>query len=139
MLGALAGAFLSLAFAHHRVVVALQRGSPAYEQLLERRLARGLDLTPDQRERFHQALVANIEQRKNLQLQLQPQIQELNQQTRREFRDILQPAQLAVLKQNLQDFRRRFGAPGIGRGGRSVDATNDAPSVDYAATNLAPE
>ena len=116
-LGILAGAFLSLAFVHHRVVVALQRGSPAYEQMLERRLSRGMDLTPDQRQRFHEALVANIEQRKNLQLQLQPQIQEINQATRREFRDILQPAQLATLKDNLQDFRRRFGSPGIGGGG----------------------
>jgi hypothetical protein len=139
VLGALAGAFISLAFVHHRVAVALERGSPAYEQMLERRLSRGLDLDVNQRQRFHDALTGNIEQRKRLQMQLQPQMQELNLETRRELRDILKPGQLATLRQNLQDFRRRFGSRGLGAGGRHLDALDEAPSTNYASTNLAPD
>jgi hypothetical protein len=137
-LGALAGAFGSLSFAHYRVAAALQRGSPAYEEFLERRLSRGLDLDPDQRERFHQALAANIEARKKLQAQLQPQIQVINLETRREFQDILKSGQLATLRQNLQDFRRRFGAPGLGLGPRTPNGQdNVAAPASPAATNAA--
>lgn len=140
VLGALAGAFIALSFAHHRIAVALQRGSPAYEEFLERRLSRGLDLDATQRERFHEALTANIDARKKLQAQLQPQIQVINLETRRELRDILKPGQLATLRRNMQDFRLRFGSPGFGVGGRPPDAQGAAaPSTNYASTNLAPE
>ena len=139
-LGAMAGAFVSLSLAQYRVAAALQRGSPAYEEFLERRLSRGLDLDPAQRERFHEALESNIEARKKLQAQLQPQIQQINQETRREFGDILKPEQLATLKKNLQDFRRRFGAPGLGVGPRAPNGQENAPPpTNYASTNLAPQ
>jgi len=138
LLGGAAGAFLALAWSHHRVTTLLQRDSPAFEQLLEHRLSHGLHLDPGQRERFHEALMANIEARKQLQKQLQPQIQVINLETRREFQEILTPDQLAALRQNLQDFRRRFGAPGLGGAGRPMDAPVP-PATNYAATNVAPE
>ena len=139
-LGALAGAFLALSLGHYRVAAALQRGSPAYEEFLERRLSRGLDLDPAQRERFHEALSANIEARKQLQAQLQPQIQVINLETRRELQGFLKPGQLTALKQNLQDFRRRFGAPGLGLGPpRTPYARENAvPPANSASTNVAP-
>jgi hypothetical protein len=138
VLGVLAGAFLSLAFMHHRVTLALERGSPAYEQFLERRLSRGLELDASQREKFHDVLIANIEQRKKLQVQLQPQMQELNLETHRELRGILKPDQMATLRENLQDFRHRFGSPGLGTGGRRRDALEE-PETNSSPALLAPE
>jgi hypothetical protein len=139
VLGCLAGAFLSLAVVHHRVVQMLQRGSPAYEQFLERRLSRGLHLDADQREKFHEALVANIEARKKIQLQvqpqIQPQIQEANEQTKQQLKTILQPGQLATLRQNIEDFRHRFGAPGLGGRGLIEEASSTTNTPPIASTN----
>ena len=81
--------------------------------------------------------MANIEERKKLQLQIQPQVQAVNMETRREFRDILTPDQLVTLQQNFQDFRKRFGAPGLG--GRAVDTQDNPPTNNYASTNVGPQ
>ena len=138
-LGCIAGVFLSLAVVHHRVVEMLQRGSPAYEQFLERRLSRGLHLDAGQREKFYEALVANIEARKKIQQQvqpqIQPQIQQVNEQTRQQIRGILQPEQLATLRQNIEDFRRRFGAPGLGGRGLTEEASSTTNTPPIAGTN----
>jgi uncharacterized membrane protein len=138
VLGGLAGGFLALSVAHRWEMKTLQRGSPEYEQFLERRLVRGLDLTADQREHFHEALVDNIEQRKRLQSFLQPQMQELNLQLGRAMRTNLKPDQLATFRQNLKDFRQRFGAPGIGTGKAPAAVDNSTPISGGASTNVAP-
>ena len=138
VLGALAGAFLALSIAHHRVTTLLQHGSPAYEQLLERRLGRGLHLDAIQRAQFHEALVENIEKRKQLQKQIQPQVQQINLETRTKLHAFLSLDQLEQLQRNLQDFRARFGAPGLNIGhpaATAADSTNGAPASSYAATN----
>jgi hypothetical protein len=136
LLGCLAGAFLCLAVVHHRVVDMLQKGSPAYEEFLERNLSRGLHLDPDQREQFHEALVANIKARKKLQdqvqPQIQPQIQEVNEQTRQQIKEVLKPEQMATLRHNIEEFRRRFGTPGLGGGrgfNREADDTTNTPPI----------
>jgi hypothetical protein len=133
VLGCLAGVFGSLAVVHHRVEVMLRRGSPAYEQLLERRLSRGLHLDPGQRERLHETFMTNIEERKKIQAQLQPQMRALTDQTRQQIKAILTPEQMQQFRHNLVEFRRRFGPAGLG-GARSPDkvaspamTTNPAP------------
>jgi uncharacterized iron-regulated membrane protein len=140
VLGLLAGSFLTLSLVHHRVVQMLQRGSPAYEQFLEKSLSRGLHLDAGQREKFHEALVANIEERKKIQQQvqpqIQPQIQQVNEQTRQEIRGILQPDQLATLRRNLEDFRRRFGTPGLGGAPREQEADSGTNVPPIAGTNV---
>jgi len=137
-LGCVAGIFLSLVIVHHRVVDMLQRGSPAYEQFLEKRLSHGLHLDADQREKFHEALVANIEARKKIQLQVQPQVQAANDQTRQQIRAILGEDQLVTLRQNIAEFRRRFGAPGIGGGALNKPAEAMTNSPPIAGTNVPP-
>jgi hypothetical protein len=138
-LGVAAGLSLGLIIMHQHVNAALRRESPAYEQLLERHLSRGLELDDGQRQRFHQALMANIEQRKQLQVQLQPQIQTLNFETRREIGSILNPQQLATFHHNLEDFRRRFGNAGLG-GGRGKDSASGGTNnvMPIGATNNVP-
>lgn len=133
-LGGVAGVLLAFIVVHHRVGQLMRPGSPAYEQMVERRLSRGLHLDADQRERFHAALAANIEARKKLQQQIQPQVQQLNLETRREMGAILSPGQRETFHRNLQDFRRRFGVPGLGGGpvqeNATIGATNAAPASD---------
>lgn len=136
ILGGVAGLLLSFIVVRHRVTELLRPGSPAYEQMLERRLSRGLHLDAGQRERFHEALIANIEARKKLQVQLQPQMQELNLETRRQLAIILTPEQRATFRQNMEEFRRRFGMPGLGvRGAERAAAEDNAPA---ASTNTPP-
>jgi uncharacterized protein YneF (UPF0154 family) len=136
-LGCVAGLFVGFIVMQRQVTVALQRGSPAYEQMLERRLSRGLHLNDDQRERFHEALANNIAARQQLQRQLMPQVQQLNLVTRDEIRSILRPDQLALFRKNMADFRGRFGSPGLGRFDRTAGGTNDAMPI--GATNDAPQ
>jgi hypothetical protein len=138
-LGCAAGVLVAFIVMRQHVTSVLQRDSPAYEQILERRLTRGLDLDESQRERFHEALTANIEARKSLQKQIQPQVQALNIQTRRELRSILKPEQFAIFRRNLEDFRRRFGSPGLG--GRGIDqAVGDTnAAMPVAGTNEVPQ
>jgi hypothetical protein len=141
VLGGLAGAFISLAVVHHRTTVILKRGSLAYEQMLEWHLSHGLNLDPGQRDRFHQAFMSNIEERKEIQAQIQPQMRTLNEQTGQEIRSILTPDQLLQFRHNLADFRRRFGAPGFNpralqSGSPSAQMTNEA--AGEIGTNSAP-
>jgi hypothetical protein len=137
-LGCVAGVFVAFIVMRQHVAALLQRDSPAYEQLLEHRLSRGLDLDATQRERFHNALISNIEARKSLQKELQPQVQALNLQIRQELRSILTPEQLVIFRRNMEDFRRRIGPPGLGgRGFDQAGGTNVAMPI--AGTNLAPQ
>jgi hypothetical protein len=137
-LGVAAGLFLGFIVMHQHVNAALRHDSPAYEQLLERRLSRNLHLDDGQRERFHQALMTNIEQRKQLQLQLQPQMQTLNQETRRELRSILNAQQLAIFRQNMEDFRRRFGGPSLGFRGAEPAAGSTNNVMPIGGTTNSP-
>ena len=143
-LGGLAGGFAALALVHHRTTVFLQRGSLAYEQLLERRLSRGLHLDADQRERFHETFMANIEARKKIQAGIQPQMRELNGETRQQLKSILTPEQVRQFRRNLTDFRLRFGSPGLSAPkSDSLDhpalTTNTVPEAEEIGTNQSPE
>lgn len=135
-LGCLAGLFLGFIVVHHRVVAVMQRGSPAYEQMLERRLSRGLHLDDGQRTRLHETLVANIEARKKLQAQLQPQLRALNLQTSRDLQSMFTPDQLATFQKNLVELRRRFASPGLGgrAGARATADNQSAPATNAPAT-----
>lgn len=130
-LGGLAGAFVSRAIVHHRTAVFLKRGSVAYEELLEDHLSRGLHLDADQRSRFHEIFMANIEERKRIQAQVQPQMRALNGQTTQQIRALLTPEQMQEFRHNIVEFRRRFGSPGLGGGGAKREAesslTNAVP------------
>ena len=138
VLGAVAGLLIGFIFMRHRMTAMVKRGSPAYEQFLERRLSRGLNLDEGQRARFHEVLVANIEARKKLQMQIQPQVQSLNLATKEQIRSMLTPQQLVTLRRNMEEFRSRFGARGLGNpaanhslnGNQLPEQTNAVPSEE---------
>ena len=134
-LGVLAGALISAVYFKHRTTVFFQRGTPAYVELLERRLTRGLDLDDIQRQQIHDAFLQNIEERKKLQFQIQPQVQQLNMETMRQIRGALHPEQLAAFRENLKKFRQQFGRPLPG-GHAPEEASPD--ELSGAPTNAAP-
>lgn len=95
--------------AYHQTVEFLQRGPEGAADVLERRLTRNLNLDPNQRQQIHACMLANVDQRKMLQLRIQPQVQMLNRQTLQQINSILQPDQREKLHENIELFRKRFG------------------------------
>jgi hypothetical protein len=124
-LGTLAGALIAAVIFKHRATVFFQRGSPAYVELLERRLTRGLALDDTQRQEIHESFLQNLEQRKKLQAEIQPQVQQLNHETMREIRSVLRPGQVEKFKDNLAEFRLRTGRPALNGRASNPDSTND--------------
>jgi len=120
--GWLAGVLSTSVFISHRVL-ALYRGGPAaVEQLLERRLTRGVGLDATQRQQIHGYVMENVNQRLQLQKQIQPQIQALNRQTLKEINAVLRPEQAEKFQANLDYFRMHAGRSFFNPG------TDDAPA-----------
>jgi hypothetical protein len=135
-LGVLAGALIAAVHFKHRATVFFQRGTPAYVELLEHHLTRGLALDDTQRQEIHEAFLQNIEERKKLQAQIQPQVQELNMGTMREIRSVLRPDQLATFRDNLAEFRQRTGRPALNT--RAMDQPSPEGVAGPPVTNAAP-
>ena len=141
LLGCAAGTLASSAFFIHRGAVFLQRGAPAYVDILERRLTRGLSLDATQKTQIHDAFMSNLEERKKLQLQIQPQVRDLNQQTFRQIKTILHPDQVEGFQKNLAELHRRLGRLGAATEGTEEGASAPSnaevttPAADKPATN----
>ena len=129
VLGWIAGALTSSIYFAHRANVFLQRGTPAFVELVERRLTRGLHLDAGQKAQVYDILMSNVTQRQELQKQIQPQVQRLNQESVRQIRAILHPDQLEAFRQNLEIWRLHHPRANLSP---ADNATNSAP-VD--ATN----
>ena len=127
--GWLAGVLSASVFIGHRAM-ALYRGGPAaVEQLLEKRLTRGVGLDATQRQQIHGYVMENVNQRLQLQKQLQPQIRALNQQTLKEIDAVLRPEQAEKFHANLDYFRMHAGRSFFNPGGEdspAAPATNSA-------------
>lgn len=119
--GWLAGALSASVFIGHRAL-ALYRGGPAVvEQTLEKRLMRGVGLDATQRQQVHGYVMENIDQRIQLQKQLQPQIRMFNRKTLGEIDAVLRPEQAEKFHANLEYFRMHAGRGFFGPG------ADDAP------------
>jgi len=108
ILGCLSGSLGTFVFVAHRTTVLLHRGAPAFAELVERRMTRHLDLDAAQKEKIQQFLVQNIDSRKQLQGQIQPDVQRLNFQTIQQIRSILRPDQARIFYDNLADYRKHL-------------------------------
>jgi hypothetical protein len=109
VLGCLTGVLGSGVFFAHRTTVFLQRGSAGYVELLEWRLTRNLDLDADQKEKIHGYFMENLSDRKQLQAQMQPSVQKVNQLMVQNIKSVLRPDQIRIFHQNLTEFRKRLG------------------------------
>jgi hypothetical protein len=109
ILGWLAGALCSWAFIHHRVIDLIHRGPEAVAEVLERRMGHNLNLDPAQKAQVHGFVLENLQQRRQLQKQIQPQIRTANQQMIKEIDGVLRPDQVQTLHENISEFKKRFG------------------------------
>jgi len=109
--------------AYHQTAEFLQRGPEGVTTLLERRMTHNLDLDATQREQIHACLMENVAQRRQLQLQIQPQVQMLNRQTLQQITALLRPEQREQFRENLVQFRKRFGKSPF-----NPNAENQSPS-----------
>lgn len=126
VLGCLTG-WLGSSVVHYRQAGQILRGNPeVIARLLERRMMGNLNLDQGQRVQIHGLLLQNLGQRKQLQSQIQPQVQALNQQTLRDIDAVLRPEQKERLHGNLEEFKRRFGKSPFNPSA-NVPASGEAP------------
>lgn len=133
ILGCIAG-WLGASVVHYRqTTLMLQRGPEATAELLENRMTRNLDLDAAQQQQIHTDFMENLRQRKLLQTQIQPQVQLLNRATMQQIMAILRPDQAEHFRQNVSQFRQRFG-----KGPFNPNAESPSPAVaqpEVGATN----
>ena len=108
VLGFASGVVGSAIFAQHRLADFLQHPGVALMKAMETRLTRGLALDANQTQQIHGYFLDNLRQHKQLQAQIQPQVQQLNHTTVQQIRAALHPDQQARFDQNLADLQKRF-------------------------------
>ena len=122
LFGCLSGVFLTGIVVHHKMQEFLKHPAVAVSAALEKRLTGNLDLDANQKQQVHQYFVENLEKRKEIQQQNQPQVQMLNRQTFMEINGVLRPDQTERFHQNIAEFRKHFGAAGL-----NPDTENQPP------------
>lgn len=119
----------------------LQGGPEAVAKLLEMRMTRNLNLDEKQKQQIHQYFMDNLVQRRQLQMQIQPEVQMVNRETFQDINAILRPDQQKIFRQNITLFRQRTGKsafnpnPGIQP---SPNATPNVTGSGAGTTNPAP-
>lgn len=137
VLGCIAGALGSSLYFSHRTALLAQRGTAAYIEFVERRTTRNLHLDSEQKREIHDYFMANLDSRKQLQTQIQPQIQQLNIQTFQQVKAVLRPDQAQLFHDNMIELRKGFAraarnsgpATSSDLGGMTNDAGNPARSL----------
>lgn len=107
--GFLSGIAGSSIYVHHKLTTFLQHPTVTLCAALEKHMTRHLDLDAKQKQQIHDYFMENLEQRKQLQKQIQPQVQMLNLQTFQKIRTVLRPDQAERFRQNIEVFRKRLG------------------------------
>jgi sensor histidine kinase YesM len=108
VLGFVAGIFCTSIVVWHKAALMLRHPAVALSNAIERRLTAGLNLDPNQKQQIHGYFQENLQQRRELQKQIQPQVQALNQQTYMEINSVLRPDQVQTFQKNVEEFRKRM-------------------------------
>ena|ERR1700683_2563788 len=108
--GCFSGVICTSIFLHHKIIEFLQHPAVVLSAALEKRLTGNLGLDANQKEQVHEYFLDNLQHRKELQKQIQPQVQALNQQTIQRIAAILRPDQTELFQQNVDKFRAHLGA-----------------------------
>ncbi|MCE0522344.1 MAG: hypothetical protein LV480_05475 [Methylacidiphilales bacterium] len=109
VLGWVGGALTTAIVMHHKALVLLRGGPQAVMTLLERRTTHNLGLNASQQQQVHAAFMENLQQRLELQRQVQPQVKALNYRTLQEIDAVLTPDEQEQFQKNLAQFKERFG------------------------------
>jgi hypothetical protein len=110
LFGCFSGAVSTSIFVHHKMVAFLHRPGVVMTAEMEKRLTTNLALDDNQKQQVHGYFLENFQQRKELQKQIQPQMQMLNRQTFQQVTAILHPEQVERFHQNVEQFRKRAKA-----------------------------
>jgi len=106
--GFLAGAVSTSIFAQQKVAAFLKHPAVVLMAAMEKRLTKNLNLDAKQKEQIHKYFMENLQRHRQLQAQIQPQIQVLNESTVSQISAALRPDQQQRFSQNLKDLQNRF-------------------------------
>jgi hypothetical protein len=126
--GCFSGMVSTSIFVHHMMLGFLRHPGVALSAALEKRMTRNLDLDANQKEQIHAYFQENLTQRKDLQKQIQPQVQVLNQKTFDQIAAILRPDQADHFRQNVETFREHLEKVAPGLDGLNHPASVGQPS-----------
>ncbi len=132
VLGFTSGLVCSSIYAHRKLETFLQQPAVVAEAALEKRLTRKLDLDDKQQQQVHAFFEKNLEQRRALNQQVQPQVRMVNLQTFQEINAVLRPEQQERFRQNIEQFRNRFG-----KAANNAEASN-LPALGNPASSTPP-
>lgn len=135
ILGWFGGALTTLVIARHKALALIQRNPEALAIVLERQTTRNLGLNDDQKTHLHALFVENLQQRMDLQKQVQPQVRVVNRQTLQEIDALLTPEQQQRFHDNLVLFKERFGRNPFNVGADNKPAQTATPENAGAGTN----
>jgi hypothetical protein len=108
LFGCFFGAVFTSIVVHHRIVRAFEHPTATLLPAMEKRLTGNLGLDALQKQQVDAYFLQNFQQRKELQKQIQPQVQVLNQRTIQQITAILHPEQVERFQHNIEQFRNRF-------------------------------
>ncbi|HEV3272407.1 MAG TPA: hypothetical protein VGZ93_09525 [Candidatus Methylacidiphilales bacterium] len=138
ILGWFGGALTTLVIARHKALALIQMTQHNPEALaivLERQTTHGLGLNEDQKKKLHALFVENLNQRMELQKQVQPQVKAANRETLQEIDAVLTPDQQQHFHENLVLFKERYGRNPFNTGGEAKADAPAAPESVGAGTN----
>ena len=133
LFGCFSGAVSTSIFFHHKMLNFWQNPAVAGLAAQEKRLTGNLGLDANQKQQVHGCFAEYLQQRKELQKQIQPQVQMLNRQTFHEITAILNPDQAKRFHQNIENFRKHFGAKTLDPNAGNPSPPNAQPAAP--ATN----
>ena len=135
ILGCISG-WIGASVVHYRqTTLFLQGGPEAVAKLLESRMTRNLNLDDNQKQQVHQYFLQNLEQRKEVQAGIQPQLQMLNRETFQQINAVLRPEQRTLFRQNIALFRQRTGKNPLNTNPALDSMSIPAPKADGVGTN----
>jgi len=108
VLGFVSGIVCSSIVVHRKLNAFLQHPGAVAAAALEKQLTQNLNLDQGQQQQIHTYFMQNLQRRKELNQQIRPQAQMLNQQTFQQIATTLRPDQREIFRQNIEKFRNRL-------------------------------
>lgn len=133
LFGCFSGILTTSIFVRHKMIDFLKHPAVAASAALEKRLTGNLHLDADQKQQIHAYFMENLDQRRAVQKQIQPQVQMLNRKTFQQISSALHPDQVEMFHQNLEKFRRRFAETALDKDAENLIPASTPPAAP--ATN----
>ncbi len=129
VLGFTAGIVCSSIFVHRKMIAFLQHPGVAVQAALERRLTRKLNLDENQKKQIHDIFVENLQDRRELGRQIQPQVRMVNIETFQKINSVLRPDQQETFRRNLEELHTRASKLAVSSDFDTLPPISAAPVV----------